>query len=191
MPDPQKGQEAQEAEDAASEETSSEEAAPTIEPGKRTLIAVAVGAIALIAVMAVMLVTAWMAPAPSSVEVDSGGRRESPAAYAERVKVENYSATTEEGALGSNTLRIDGYVINAGAQTVAAADLRCHFTTDEDARSYFDFPLIIDTSLDDLGDGPLGPMSGRSFAVRMEDFRGGSWPTISHVEVINIRLKKG
>ena len=194
MPEPQKGQKtekAQEARDKASGEKSPEEAIPAVEPGKRTLIAMAAGAIALIVVMAVMLMTARQAPAPPGGRADSGGRRESPEVYARRIKIENISASTETGALGLNTLKINGYVINSGAQTVAAADLRCHFTTNEDARSYFDFPLVIDTSLDDLGDGPLGPMSGRSFAVMMGDFPGGAFPTISHVEVINIRLKKG
>jgi hypothetical protein len=170
--------------------TALDKAVPTLEPGKRALIAATVGAVALTAVMTVMLVAAWRASTPPSAEADPGGRRDSPAAYARRVKIDRYSAKTEIDGLGSKELRIDGYVTNTGAQTVAAADIRCYFTADSGIQTFLDFPLVIDTDLDDLGDGPLGPMSGRGFAARMGEFQGGSEPRISRVEVINIRLKK-
>jgi hypothetical protein len=189
MQDSQKARQPKEAKGAVSDK-----AAPPVEPGKRTLIAVAVGAIALATVMTLMLVTAWLAPAQQGETAYAGGRRESPAAYADRIRVEKYSAKVQKNSLGSNALSINGYVTNSGARTVAAADLRCYFVADDDARSaqaYYDFPLVIETSLDDLGDGPLRPMSGRKFAVRMGDFPGGSFPSISRVEVINVRLKKG
>ncbi len=192
MQDSQKAEETKEAKEVKEAKgTASDQAAPALEPGKRALVAAAVGAVALTVVMTVMLVAAWRASTPQTGEADPGGRRDSPAAYAGRIKVDRYSAKTEIGALGSNELRIDGHVTNAGAQTVAAADIRCYFTANSGDRTYFDFPLVIDTGLDDLGDGPLGPMSGRSFAVRMGKFPGGSMPNISQVEVINIRLKKG
>jgi hypothetical protein len=176
-----------------SEDTTSGKAGPPLEPGRRALFAAAVGAVALTAVMTTMLVAAWRASEPPGGEADPGGRRDSPAAYAKRIKIDidQRSVKAEIDALGSKELRIDGYVTNTGAQTVAAADLRCYFKANSGGQTYFDFPLVIDTGLDDLGDGPLGPMSGRAFAVRMGEFQGGAEPSISHVEVINIRLKKG
>lgn len=172
-------------------ETSGDNKAGTVpEPGKQALIAVMIGAAALSVAMLLILLAALQAPSSVVTRTDPNGNT-SAQADARSLEIDDYAARAKTGALGSRELIVEGYVTNAGSLTVEAADLRCHFTTNSGDQVHFDFPLIVDSHLDDLGDGPLTPMMGRNFTVRMGEFPDGIASDITRVEVINIRLKNG
>ena len=194
---------AKDSQKAEAEETASDDAGPAVDPAKQTLVAAAVAAIALTIVMALVLLGARGTP-PAVEEANTGGRSDSPQAYARYIKVDRYAAKAGIGALGARELIIEGYVTNTGARTVAAADLRCYFSLQAGGRTHYDFPLVVDTLLGDLGDGPLEPKSGRKFAVRMGGvpdglasvvregkFLDGPAVEITRIELVNIRLENG
>ena len=160
------------------------------EPGKQALMAVMIGAAALSVAMLLILLAAWQAPSSVVTGADPNGNT-SAQADARSLKIDHYAARAKTGVLGSRVLVVEGYMTNAGSLTVEAADLRCHFTTNSGDQAHFDFPLVVDSQLDNLGDGPLTPMMGRNFSVRMGEFPDGITSEITRVEVINIRLKNG
>ena len=154
--------------------------------------AVMIGAAALSVAMLLILLAAWQAPSPVLTGTDPNGKKNtSEQADTRSLTIDYYAARAKTGALGSRELIVEGYMTNAGSLAVEAADLRCHFATNSGDQAHFDFPLVVDSHLDNLGDGPLSPMTGRNFAVRMGEFPDGIASDIMRVEVINIRLKNG
>lgn len=180
----------QESQDEAARGAASKDAGAAIEPGKRALVAAAVGAVALTAVMLLMLLAARRSPPPVVVEASgSDDGNVSPHSYARYIEVDHFGVRAQTNALGSRELLVRGHVRNGGPRAVVAADLRCHFPAHSGGRVHFDFPLVVDSRLDDLGEGPLPPMSGRDFAVRMGEFPDELAPEIPRIEVVNIRLQ--
>jgi len=52
-----------------------------------------------------------------------------------------------------------------------------------------DLPLVVNTRIDDVGDGPLKPFSVRNFRVRIGEFPDELAPEILQVEVVNVQLR--
>ena len=154
----------------------------------RQITAIAAGAIVFAIVMLLMLLAALQAP---PAVVDSGSRSHdiSQEGYARNLLVEDCIPQVRDTAAGLRELQINGYVRNVGKLPVAEADLRCYFAARSGGEISLDFPLVIDTRLDDVGEGPLAPMSGRRFAVRVGEFPDTLAPEILRVEVANVRLR--
>lgn len=157
--------------------------------GKQSLVAIAVGAGVFAAVMFLILLAVRQAPPPVDANSHPQSGDISPADYAQYIVVENCVANLRTNALGARELEIKGYVKNSGARTVRSAALRSHFRTVSGGETSLEFPLVIHTRLDDMGGGPLMPMSGREFGVRAGKFPEGLEPEISRLEVINVRLQ--
>lgn len=161
-------------------------------PGSQAFMAAIIGAIALSVVMVVILLSALQA---SRTAVVSAGpkinKRASLQADARNLKIDYYTARTKTGPLGSRELIVAGRMKNTGSLAVEAADLRCYFTADSGNQIHFDFPLVVDSSLDDLGEGPLPPRAGRNFSARLGKFPDGFASDITRIEVINVWMEKG
>ena len=160
------------------------------ESGGQALMAAAVGATVLAVTMVLILVAATHGRKPVPVvATDTGGRNASPQAYGRYILVDHYAAGTETTAIGSLAFTIKGHARNTGLQTVAAADLRCYFPMRSGGETHIDFPLVADTRLDDLGEGPLPATSGRDFTIRLGRVPEDISPELIRVEVVNIRIK--
>lgn len=179
----------EESQSTAEQETVSHDAGRGIGSGRQAVTAVAVGAIALATIMLLILFAQWRTSAQLVENGKERGRHVSARSYVRYIKVDSPTVTAEPGMLASRELVIKGTARNTGFRTVAAADLRCYFRAYSGGRRYFDFPLVCDTRLDDVGDGPLRPMTDRDFAVRMGAFPDNLSPELMKFEVVNIRLK--
>jgi hypothetical protein len=158
--------------------------------GKQLFIAIALGAIVLVAVMLVMVLAVKQAPATSFSKAGYQPMDASSAiGYARYITVEGDVSRFETNVIGSREIEIKGYVRNTGSSAVKAADLRCYFMTVSGGESSLELPLIADTRLEEVGNGWLMPMSGREFGVRAGEFPEGLKPELSRLEVINVRVR--
>jgi hypothetical protein len=162
----------------------------TTEPsvGRQMMLAIAAGAAALTIVMLLMLSAARRGSLPDAIEPVSTSKDIAPKAYERYVVVDRCAMRDGSGAAGAHEVIIEGSVANTGALTVAAADLRCFFPTHSGGQTSMDLPLVVDTKLEDVGAGALGPYSTRDFSVRVGEFPGALLPEILRVEVVNVRL---
>ena len=160
------------------------------EPGRQAMMAAAVGATVLATTMLLILLAAVHGRPPVAVvAADTGGRNVSPQAYGQYIQADHYAAGTDTTVTGSLAFTVKGYVRNTGLRTVTAADLRCYFPMHSGGEAHVDFPLVADTRLDDLGDGPLPATSGRGFTVRLGKIPEEISLELLRAEVVNIRLK--
>ena len=142
--------------------------------------------------MVLILLAAWQAPRSVVDSADPNGNgRASAQADSRNLTIDHCVARAKIGPLGSREIIVTGYMKNTGSLIVAAADLRCYFAADSGDQTHFEFPLVVDSALDNMGDGPLPPMAGRNFSVRIGEFPDGFASDITRVEVVNIRLEKG
>jgi len=162
-----------------------------VESAKRALAAIIIGAAALSMVMLLILLAAWQASSSVVDSPDSSGKNAkiSIPADARNLEIDYYAGRTKTGMAGLRELVVEGRMTNRGRLTVEAADLRCYFETDSGKQIHFDFPLVVDSYLDNLGESHLPPMTARNFSVRMGEFPDGIASDITRVEVINLRLK--
>jgi hypothetical protein len=161
-------------------------------PGNQAFVAAVTGAAALSVVMALILLTTRQAPrAVIGRTAPNGNGRASSQVDTRNLEIDHYTARAKIGPLGSRELIVEGYMTNAGSLAIVAADLRCYFRADSENQTHFDFPLVVDSSLDNLSDGPLLPQAGRSFSVRSGEFPDGFASGIARIEVVNVRLEKG
>ncbi len=138
-------------------------------------------------VMCVMLIAARQSPS------EVGGVSVPPSADSDRetqpsIVVDDVLPSLRTLVTGVRELEIRGYVRNDGKQAVKSADLRCHFQTYSGAEKIYELPLVVDSHLDEVGDGPLMSMERREFGVRIGEFPDTVDPEITKIEVINARF---
>ncbi len=153
-----------------------------------TLTLQCVGSAAFVVVMLLMLMAVLRAPPGDFAERRSSDANIPPEVYRQHILVDEYDAEAKTNALGMRELVIRGHVKNTGAMIVERADLRCHFPARRGGETSMDFPLVVDTRLDEVGAGPLGPFSARGFRVRLGEFPEELAPKILRTEIVNVRL---
>ena len=179
----------QEIRDENGEADASAEAATDLPPGRQALLAIAVGSAVFAIVILLMLAAVLRSPAADIVEPEPRTEDLSPEAYGRYLTVDDCVAQARINAIGASELMISGHVKNTGAMTVERADLRCHFPTHFGGETSMDLPLVVNTRIDDVGDGPLKPFSVRDFRVRIGEFPDELAPEILQVEVVNVQLR--
>lgn len=173
---------------AADEAGASTEDKADLPAARQVMVAAAAGAAVLTIVMLLMLLAVRQGSPTNAIKPVSHPKNIAPEAYKRYILVNNYAAREGPGAPGAREILIEGYVENAGALTVASADLRCFFPIHSGGQRAIDLPLVVDTRLDEVGDGPLAPYSTRDFSVRIGEFPDGLAPEILRVEVVKVRL---
>jgi len=164
---------------------------PVFHPGNQALMAAGTGAAALSVVMLLMLLAAWQASRQVIDDATPRNNRNTLLRVDRRsLTIDHYTARAKESPLGSLELIVEGHMENMSSLAVEAADLRCYFAANSGERTHFDFPLVVDSNLNDLGDDPLPPQTGREFSVRIGEFPDGFASEIMRIEVINVRLVK-
>ena len=148
------------------------------------------GAMVFALVMLLMAVAVRQAPPAVVGHSDEQIEDRSPQVSEPRVSVDRFMADFRPNVAGSNELGVSGYVKNTGRFVVETADLRCFFREKSGDETFLDFLLIVDSRLDEIGGGPLGPMSGRKFAARIGDFPDELAPEVIRFKVVNVRERK-
>lgn len=141
-------------------------------------------------VMVLMAVAVRQAPPTVVGHSDEQIEDRSPQVSEPHVVVERFMADCRPNAAGANEFEVSGYVKNTGKFVVETADLRCFFRSKSGDEIFLDFLLIVDSRLDEIGGGPLGPMAGRNFAARIGDFSDELVPEVIRFEVVNVRERK-
>jgi hypothetical protein len=148
------------------------------------------GAIVFALVMLLMAAAVRQAPPAVVGHSDEQTEDHSPQVSDPHVVVERFMADCRPNAAGINEFEVSGYVKNTGGFVVETADLRAFFRAKSGGESFLDFLLIVDSRLDEIGGGPLGPMSGRKFAARIGDFPDELEPEVTRFEIVNVRERK-
>lgn len=148
------------------------------------------GAIVFALVMLLMAVAVRQAPPAVVGHSDEQIEDRSPQVSEPHVLVERFMADFRSNAAGADGFEVSGYVKNTGRFVVETADLRCFFREKSGDETFLDFLLIVDSRLDEIGGGPLAPMSGRKFAARIGDFPDELTPEVIRFEVVNVRERK-
>jgi hypothetical protein len=160
---------------------------PETAPAERNLfVAVGVGATVLAIVMLLMMFAVLRASSPLIGHSQPQSEEVRPADRAVPVVVEETTAWPATSMHGARELVIRGVVRNSLHSPIKAADMRCYFKTASGGETPFEFPLIVDTRLDEVGAGRLLPFSAREFGVRIGEFPNRSRPTVSRIEVVNV-----
>ena len=167
----------------------SQGAGPEQTVGRQLFVAIAVGAVVLTSVMFLMVLAVMQAP-PSVIGDSSFQPADaSPADYARHIAVEESVLQVVTGARGDRELEITGRVRNTGSSAVKAADINCRCITVSGGEALFKLPLIVDTRLDEVGDGWLMPLSSREFNLRIGRFPKNIEPEASRIEVTNVSVQ--
>ncbi|MBI5115999.1 hypothetical protein HZA56_05955 [Candidatus Poribacteria bacterium] len=158
---------------------------------KQPFLVIIVAAVAFIIVMSLMLLA--VRRSPSEVAGNLVAQSEEPPEEEEQANVANVVAedllpSLRTTATGIRELEIRGYVNNRGKLAVRSADLRCYFRTRSGGEASFDFPLIVDSRLEEVGGGPLMPLTRKEFGVRMGEFPDTVEPEIIRTETTNVRF---
>jgi len=161
------------------------------DPGKQTFVAVLVASAVLIVVMLLMLLA--VRHSRPRVVADSNARPYEPDGVSlqrdgRHMVIDHFAAELRTSVAGTRGLAIRGYVRNTGKLPVGSADLKCFFRAKTGAETSIELPLIIDSRLDEVSDGPLMPFSGREFGLRIGEFPLDLEPEIVRTEPVNVRL---
>ncbi|UCD57789.1 MAG: hypothetical protein JSV16_01380 [Candidatus Hydrogenedentota bacterium] len=155
---------------------------------KRPFVAIAVASAMLAVVTLLMLLASRQAPPPGGGRFDAKAEVVSEEDYARYILIDSALSNLRTNTMGVRELAIRGYVRNVGKMPVRMADLKCFFKTDSGDETSFELPLVIETTLDDVADGPLMPLSGREFGLRLVEFPDELEPELFRLEVVNVRL---
>lgn len=153
-------------------------------------IAMVVGALALVGVILLMALAVKQTPLPDVGDSDELFEDRSPQDVGPAVTIERFMTDVCLNVAGTKECRVSGYVKNTGKSVVEAADLRCFFRSNSGDEVFLDFLLVVDSKLDEIGGGPLAPMSGRTFASRIGDFPDELVPEVVRFEVVNVRERE-
>lgn len=154
----------------------------------KPFVAIVIAAAAFAIVMLLMLLAVGRRPAAVIPNSGMASGDVPPAKYARKLSIESHVHNVRANPAGGRELEIEGYVKNAGNMAVSSADLKCYFRTDSGGEASLEVPLIIDSRLDDLNGGPLMPLSGREFHVRVGEFPDNLEPQMSRLEVVNVSV---
>jgi hypothetical protein len=158
---------------------------------KQPFVVIIIAAAAFTTVMCLMLLA--VRRPPSEVAGNPAAQPQEPAegeddADVANVVVEDLLPSLRTTAIGVRELEIRGYVKNGGKLAIRSADLRCYFRTRSGADVSLDFPLIIDSRLEEVSGGPLAPSTRKEFGVRMGEFPDTIEHQIVRTEVTNVRF---
>jgi hypothetical protein len=177
-------------EEAETTEDSAQMEAPSI-PGKQSFVGILVAAAVLITVMLLMLLAVRHSRPTVSANSDARpyeSESVSPRLYGRHMVIDHFAAELRTSVAGTRGLAIRGYVRNTGKLAVGSADLKCVFRTKTGTETSIELPLIIDSKLDEVSDGPLMPLSGREFGLRIGEFPLDLEPEIVRMEPVNVRV---
>ncbi len=157
--------------------------------GRQVVAGISVGAGAFVLVMLLMVLALVRVP-PSTVVRDPGRRSVglSYRDFSRQIIIENPVSRLDTNVLGDKELQIRGYVRNTAGSAVTSADIKCFFATTSGGEVSFEFPLVIDSRLDEVSSGALLPKSRREFGRRIAGVREGIEPRMSRIEVIHVRM---
>jgi hypothetical protein len=167
----------------------SEDAPAGGEPrGSRPLIAIVVGSAVLAIVMLLVLLAVSQAPSRDARVFQSRNDKGATSADGSGfVVVEDCVYGVRDAIPGIREFHLQGYVRNTGKHGVKSADLKCSFENGAGEEADFVLPIVVDTHMEGVDGGPLMPMSGRAFGVRIGEFPKELMPEVVRAEVINVR----
>jgi len=173
-----------------------DESAPHMEApspaAKQPFVGILVAAAVLITVMVLMLLAVRQSASVGGRDSRTQplGRSEgvSPGHYARHIVVERFVIDLRTSVAGTRGLEIRGYVRNTGRLPVSSADLKCFFRTKTGSETAIELPLVIDSALEEVSEGPLMPLSRREFGLRIGEFPYDLEPEIMRMEPVNVRV---
>ena len=185
----------QETNESAERSESSAEMEVASPPKRYSFVGAVVAAAVLVIVMILMLLAVWQSR-PATVGKSNAlsynrSERGSSQHYQSHIVIERFESDLRTNVAGTRGLQIKGYVKNTGELAVHSADLKCYFRTKAGAETSIELPLVIDSALDEVSDGPLMPSSGREFGLRIGEFPYDLEPEILQMEPVNIHVLTG
>ena len=163
--------------------------------GRQSFIGIMVAAVVLVTVMVLMLLAVRQSRPAVLARSDSRSYERpesiSPLQYGRNIVIERFATDLRTSVAGTRGLEVRGYVKNTGKLTVGSADLKCYFRTKSGKETSIELPLVIESALDEVGDGPLMPLSGREFGLRIAEFPLDLEPEIVRMEPVNMRVLTG
>ena len=163
--------------------------------GRQSFVGIIVAAAVLMAVMVLMLLAVRQSRPAVIANSDARSYERSdgvsPQHYARHIVIERFVADICTSMAGTRGLEIKGHIRNTGKLAVDYADLKCYFRTKAGSETSIELPLIIDSKLDAISDGPLMPLSRRAFGLRIGEFPDDLEPEILRMEPVNVRVLTG
>ncbi len=170
----------------AVESDRTEDRSRTVSSANQPFIAILIAALALTIVTSLMLFAVRRTSVTAKVAAE--GEKLAPETYGRYLAIERYVASLRTNVIGARELQIRGFVRNAGRMTVRSADLWCVFQTKNGMKISFDIPLVVESRMQDIGNEPLVPFSGRPFDVRIPNLPENVVPEILGTDIVNIKF---
>lgn len=171
----------------AVESDRTEDRSRTVSSANQPFIAILIAALALAIVTSLMLFAVRRTSVTAKVAATEGEKL-APETYGRYLAIERYVASLRTNVIGARELQIRGFVRNAGRMTVRSADLRCVFQTKNGMKISFDIPLVVESRMQDIGNEPLMPFSGRPFDVRIPNLPENVVPEILETDIVKIKF---